>query len=561
MTQFPVTEVPDDSAVASVIARIIGLIGIVLVGPSSAAAPLGELLRQQQNIIRRPTLIPLTDTLEMHRRELIADPVFRDLMQRGGFSETAIGVYEELEKSILAVGELLALWRRDEIVDSELTEGLKRLGWEGQAVEQLKVLAFDVPSGQDVIRFTVREVFNPELRAALQLDSDFPVAALDAFKAAGLDEDRARNEWAAHWQLPSTSLAFSMFHRALIDEDQLRIILRAQDVMPVFVEPIIAAAFNPLTRVDIRRMHAVGLLDEEQLIRRYQDIGFSPENAGLMADFTILFNEAPDEEQAKEARDLTRSQITSFVKAGLFGPEEAINALVDIGFDLGTAETIISLEALKVATRQRDAEIKVIRNRFENGTISFNQAVEELGTLDLTAVERDLILTELEAERLSNIRIPTRGELDAFFREDLIAKPQYLDGLEALGIQDPWRERFAQLIAAEFEEVAKEPKKLSRSVLLRVFRAGLLTIEQVETRLITLGFSTEDAGLIIQLETLARPEEERELPRTLITKLMVKDIFTEDEARTRLLGIGFSAEDTDDIITLALQKDKEDADE
>ena len=179
MTQLPVTEVPDDSAVASVIARIIGLIGIVLVGPSSAAAPLGELLRQQQNIIRRPTLIPLTDTLEMHRRDLIADPVFRDLMQRGGFSDTAIGVYEELEKSILAVGELLALWRRDEIVESELAEGLKRLGWEGESAEKLKVLAFDVPSGQDVIRFTVREVFNPELRAALQLDSDFPVAALD----------------------------------------------------------------------------------------------------------------------------------------------------------------------------------------------------------------------------------------------------------------------------------------------------------------------------------------------------------------------------------------------
>lgn len=559
MTQESQLTRPEIDPVTDVIIMAFAALGTILIGPTSAAAPTGELWRQQTNLNIRPTLLPIQDALESHRRGLITDAEFRNILGRGGLSDAAISVYINLEDALFGPAELVALWRREEISDGIFDRELHKLGWSDDSIANLQKLAFDVPSGQDVIRFVVREVFNPGLRSQLGLDVDFPSDSIDAFKAAGLDEDRARNEWAAHWVLPGTALAFEMMHRGFIDEDDVRLILRANDVLPLFVDPIIAAAFNPLTRVDIRRMHAVGLLDEVQLVRSYQDVGFSPETAGLMAEFTILFNEAPDEEEAKETRDLTRAQIVAFMRADLFDEETAAQQLVDIGFSPDNASAIIQVELVAQLQKQRAAEIKVVRNRFQNGAIDFNEAVTELDALDLTARERDLLLTEMEAERLSQIKLATRGELDRFFRENIITRTEYMGELEALGYFEPWIERFAKLITDEFEEDAREPKKLSVAQSLRFMRAGLLTAAQALERLIELDFTEVDAGLFIELELLDKPEKDRDLPRSLIIQLLKAGIFEEDEARSRLLGLGFNAQDTDDILTLAQIVEPDDA--
>ena len=543
-----------DNEVARLLFDIVGLLGVAIGIIPAAGSAKTELLRQEANTRTPSTLIPLADLAEMHRRGTVDDAAFNNVMTRAGFSERAIDAYRDIEKPILTPIEALTLWLRNELDEASLAPYLKASGIEGVLAEQLKSLAFQVPSAQDVIRFVVREVYSPELRRSLGLDTDFPEGSSEAFKAAGLSDERARNEWAAHWQLPSPQLTFEMLHRRLIDLDMVKVVLRANDVLPLFHEPIIAAAYNPLTRVDVRRMHAVGLLDEQDLVNRYQDVGFALENARMMADFTVLFNDAPDEEEAKEARDLTRAQILAFMRADLFDRETAVEQLTAIGFASETAESITLLEVVAQFQKERDAQVKIIRNRYENGDIEFNIAVEQLDALDLTARERDLLLTEMEAERLSKIQLPTRAELDRFFRENIITKAEYLSSLGAMGYQAPWPERFARFITDEFAGEAKETRRLSQSQIMRFLRAGLVTVTQAQERLAALDFSPGDADLFIELEMLVKPERERELPRGLIVQLMLAGIFQEDEARARLLALGFTADDTDDIISLALME-------
>ena len=311
-----------------------------------------------------------------------------------------------------------------------------------------------MPGVQDVVRFLVREVFSPELRVQLELDTDFPEESIPEFESAGVRGDTAKDYWAAHWQLPSTQLAFTMLHRGEITEDQLDLILRANDVLPLFREPIKAVAYSPLTRVDVRRMHAIGLItSKEELIKRYKDLGFSDQptednpisNAEMMANFTVEYNDRGDD-QSLEVRDLTRTQITSFLEKGLYTPDQAIAELEEIGYSPEDANTIARLTAVKVLDRKRDEEVKVIKARYDNATITLAEATAELDALDLTPIERDLITTQLERERQSKVRQPTFAQLTKFAKETLITTDDYFSELRELGYSDKWATLFVALI-------------------------------------------------------------------------------------------------------------------
>ena len=223
-------------------------------------------------------------------------------------------------------------------------------------------------------------------------------------------------------------------------------------MLPRFREPIKAVAFKPLTRVDLRRMHALGLLSVDELQLRYEDLGFSPDNAALMVQFTEAFNDRPEDTVGTEIRDLTRSQITQFLEQGLYEPDRAVSELQEIGFGTEDAQTIVALTAIKVLDKQRNADIKVVQRRFDNQTIGFDEAVSELDKLDLTATERDLLLAGFEAERQSQIKTPSRAELDKFVKNEIISIDEYEDRLIEIGYAPLWAARFVELINVPDEE-------------------------------------------------------------------------------------------------------------
>ena len=82
--------------------------------------------------------------------------------------------------------------------------------------------------------------------------------------------------------LPSIGQGFEMLHRRVIEDADLDLLLRALDVMPFWREKLKDISYNPLTRVDVRRMHRIGVLEEEGVFNAYLDVGYNEENAQLM---------------------------------------------------------------------------------------------------------------------------------------------------------------------------------------------------------------------------------------------------------------------------------------
>ncbi|GAH72699.1 unnamed protein product, partial [marine sediment metagenome] len=107
----------------------------------------------------------------------------------------------------------------------------------------------------------------------------------------GLTKYWAMKFWEAHWKLPDVGLARELLFRTeQVTPEMFRSILRWQDYPPDLLEAITEIAYNPLPRVDVRRMHLRGVLPIPDLFVGYLHLGYSPVNAARMTAFTVLMN-------------------------------------------------------------------------------------------------------------------------------------------------------------------------------------------------------------------------------------------------------------------------------
>ena len=452
---------------------LVGMVFLAMAAQSVASSVIGATLSGAvQNITKRsnrtfhPTILTVGEFQEAYRRAIPFAGESRDDMRDQGFTEERIDALIDLARTMLPAAEDVELWRRGALTESELVIRLEKLGFDNTDSQHLRTLAFAIPGVADIIRMAVREVFTPEIAEKFGQFEDIPDDFIKWAKVGGLSEEWARNFWAAHWELPSVGQAFEMFHRTtdepiddaadiitlpsgattrnVIGRATMDALLRAQDVMPFWRDKITAIAFRPLTRVDVRRMHARGVLSNDQVFRSYLDIGFSPANAQLMLDFTIAFNQAPAEADVEDARNLTKTQVLNFLEDGLMTERESLDALQQIGYTLEHSVTIVESKLLDMSRDLRKLHVATVRERFVNGMIDFNEAIEQLATIGLGDAQTQKILADMEGIRKTKIRIPTRADMDKFIEDGIVEEAEYLTIMRALGYQDPWPARYLE---------------------------------------------------------------------------------------------------------------------
>lgn len=412
---------------------------------STIAGPVLENLRQETAKRVTPTLIPPADSINAFIRGFMTEADFRNELGEAGFSNEKMDILLVTSQRLIDLGELFRWWLRGIITDEQLDNALRDHRIESADRERLKQAVFFIPPVQDLIRMAVREVFAPDVRERFQLDQDFPAAFAEAAKQQAVSDEWARNYWAAHWVLPSVTQGFTMLHRKVIDTDDLDLLLRAQDVMPFWRERITKVAFNPLTRVDLRRMAKLGLLDEEELQARYEALGFDADNAGLMVEFTKAFNDDGATEDEVELAGLTRGTILSMFDDGILTEDDTKDALLGLGISENAASLFIMQRTLETERRNRTSLVENIVRLAGGGHIDLGAAQDGLAGLGLTATEIALAVQRILRNRDSRDRLPTLAQLNKMRTQNIVTDDQWEEAMGGLGFSDVWIERLGKL--------------------------------------------------------------------------------------------------------------------
>lgn len=541
------------------ILSVIPLLGVIVAAVSAAVTgALGAIIetgRQQGMVVTRPTLPAVPDVVQAWRRGMPQGNRLLEVGARFGLQDEWTEMMRSLSKRFLLPDEYIRLWLRDEITDSQLQESLFKIGFDEAELNQLETLAFILPQVPDLVRMLVREVFDPVQRAALTLDAEYPAAATPLFKKLGISEPLAKDYWAAHWELPSPSMGYTMLHRRLITPDDLDALLKALDFAPVWRDLLAAISFRPYNRIDVRRMRKVDVLDRAEVKEAYLDLGYDEEKSENLAEFV----ERISVEEVKAVKDETRRPLRNLilggVRSGRISEQDARVALERIGIDPVTIKLALTEIDLQRSVDLADDIRAAIRRRYVSGDWLRERAAESLTEHGFDVTEQGRLFEVWDLQR--SLREPTeverkerdltRGDIIGAFRDQIIEGDIAAGMLFSLGYDNGEIDiMLTRAILQRQREVVNAERARVRSLYL----AGQLDRSDAITALDALAMSPRHRSALIARWDIERDTRSPEIPTGTLERMFKAEIITPAFAGQELLGHGYSPSQIAAYLTL-----------
>lgn len=440
-----------------------------------------------------------------------------------------------------SLGNLLELLRRGDLSEADVQTALHDQGIrERYRGVLLKLREYLVPPS-DLVRMGVREVFNPRLRAELDLDAEYPDAITEPGAHVGISESNMRNYWAAHWELPSYTQGLEMLFRGEITRAQFQDLLKALDYAPVwrdklekigraipgvqdFIRFAVREVFNPAQRRALQ-------LDEDypaELTAKAALHGLSEQDA---RDFWAAHWQLPSPTQGYQMlfrgeitadeldgllkaldyspkwrdklaniahRVPTRVDLRRMLNAGVIDRAQVKAGYIRLGYTAADAETLTRFaEALKVGgTAGKNLTVAQLRAEFEAGFMPEPAFRDAMATLGFDAAETQALVHLGDYARVKRTRdaivanahkgFVNRGMDESRARELLTAAGMHADA------------QGAELAGWELERESLTAE-LTDAQIVKAFKKGLLTEADAIAELTSRGLTDGDARIRLQL--------------------------------------------------------------
>ncbi len=444
--------------------------------------------------------------LEAIRRGILSSGDVRNELIRRGFSVQNAAVFDKLVNQLLGDEQLATAMFRDVLTSNQVVDGLQKLGYTASDAQTLLKIFENIPPLQDIIHMAVREAWRDDVAQKWQYDAEFPGVVSDYVKKLGYNPDWAKRYWRAHWELPSVTYGIEMVHRGIISPDEFKDLLRIADFPSGWRDRMLKAVYSPFTRVDTRRMYKLGVLNLDQIVTAYKDIGYDDWHAQKLAEFTVKYESADSEDKTDQYKQLSLSQIEKAYLKGLLPLADYRARLIDLKYEPSEADLIVSLSDLKRTiettpdfTKEYQDDMKeIIERSYAKSMIDLSTAknyLSELGVnpqeVDLDLAMIDFVVAENSRERQLKVvhEAYTSRAIDNVKTVELLGKLE-LPAKQQESLLDEWT-----------TEISLGARRLTEAQYRLALTKQLISLEEYKENLIGLGYSDYDLNLLVALAT------------------------------------------------------------
>lgn len=416
-------------------------------------------------------------------RSMIIDPARatenRAKLKEHGFDDMQIDNIILSYYRTVDEGTIRVCYLRGVISEETMYERMRELGYTDTRTKEIVQTWELLPPPADLFTMVAHEAFEPDIYKPMGLDAEFPAEQVEWLKKQGISPAWAMKYWISHWAQPSIGQGFEMLHRRVIDYPTLDLLMRTVEIPPFWREKLTKIAYSPYTRVDVRRMHDLGILSNEQLIESYMDLGYDADKALNMANFTIKYNQS-------HAKELTRSAILESYRENLIERREAIKLLKAQDYSEELADYYLTLEEY---TRDKEILKMQIDNLQENyllGLTSEQTARDGLNKAGLLGAKIDALLDQWNLQKYKYQRLPTKSDCDTFLVKGIIDEPEYTELLTQHGFA--WRH--IRLYLEDLKgEIVTGGRLPSRTDIETWYKQDIITKEQYREEMRAIGYS------------------------------------------------------------------------
>lgn len=379
----------------------------------------------------------------------------RQIMLNQGFAEEQIDLMFLSMYRMYDEDTVRSLYYRGALSKDKAYERMRNLGYTNTRIDEMIQGWPVIPGVQDILTMVAREAFEEDIVKEIGLDAESEYLPFETLAKLGLDRDWVIKYWRMHWMQPSIQQGFEMLHRYDPDKEGEKIItpeildtlFRIVEIPPYWRDKLTKIAYMPFTRVDVRRMHKMGVLSDEALIRAYEEVGFDRTHAEKMADFTIKFNRGGD-------KDLTKAEVLKGYSEGLIQIQDTKELLINMGYSENEAVYLTTYEEYKKDKNLQDIVLKNTQSRFEGNLLTEQQTIEKLNTLNLSGNHINVLMEKWRINRFEDMKIPSKADLGKFLISEIIDTDRYQEEMFKLGYNSEYTDWYLQL-----EGIIKKSKK------------------------------------------------------------------------------------------------------
>jgi len=444
---------------------IVGLIASVGLGllMTFSPPPYRRAIEHFSNKLFPNELLSISHLIEARIRNKITHSFYLEECRKYGLDKFRAEKMLEVARPLLTAREYQEAFWRGAISEAEFNKKLRELGFADEEIKAFKAIQKPIPSVSDVITFAVREVYSPEAIKKFRLDEGYEEVykvAQEDLKNLGMTKELLRKYWIAHWRLPSVEQGYEMLHRGVISMDELKLLLKMQDINPFWQDKLIKISYAPYTRVDVRRMHKLGVLSDEQLVRAYMDLGYDREHAEALARFTIEYNkrvaETEDDKEVLELKGLSKSRILNDFYRERITEKQARDLLKRIGLKDTVIDFYIESVKYEKLEEQIKDEIELIHKKYVMRAIDDTEAQVRLNKLMLTQREIERLMSKWDFEREIRERKPTKSDLTDWLMLGIINAEQFVEEMRTLGYDDKYIYYYIEELIKRLEQKKKK---------------------------------------------------------------------------------------------------------
>ena len=428
-----------------------------------------------------------------------------ELISRG-FDDSDIAAFHANLQQLLDISTATQAKYRGLISEAQLRDLLHKYGYSDPDIETFIKAVEPLPNPADLIRFGVREAYQDDVAAAWGYDQDFPSGFAADMAKLGYTPEWAKYFWRAHWELPSVQLGMEMTHRGIISPDEFAGLLRLQDYPAGWRARMQQAIYTPYTRVDVRRMYGMGILDRAGVVKLYHDIGYDDEHAEKLADFTIKYEDENGASKKTTLHALSESTIRQAVQKGMLSDADAHAQLVGLDYAEEDADLLIRLAHWQKAISQKPEPIpefnkdirSIVERAYANRIIDKANALGQLAAVGYSGDEGELICQSVDYAVTEKNTEASIGLIRDQYLSGAIRDADVYTQLGALNL--PATQQDA-LIATWDTALAYPARRLTEGQYRAAFKAGALDAEGYRQAVVDLGYAASDVELLVALYT------------------------------------------------------------
>lgn len=377
----------------------------------------------------------------------------------------------------------------------------ERLDNDGQVL--VTKLLQSIPGPSDLTRIADKRVWGLKTDLKYGQYAELPEEYVIQMSKWGYDRQFIEWLWASHWQLPSPNQIFEMAHRGLIDQHDIETFLGLTDWLPFFRDKLFQITYNVFTRVDVRRLYKEGLLTDTELHEQHKKMGYTDADAYKLDAYVRETNLPEDETENTALIKRVVKAIENGYTSGKLQPEEAIQMLTQMGETENHARQIIGIlefenEIKNIQPIQLDLRGNVrtiVLNAYKKGNISRLDAHDYLESIGLPNQDIDLHLNLIELERTVQLKSMAQDTAQKLFAQYSIDTAEFYSRLGSLGFA-------ADEMALIYQEALlmrdNRTKKLTVAQVTKLFKNGIIGIEQYADELRGIGYTDKDVLYIIE---------------------------------------------------------------